>query len=73
MEAIAERTEVRVGDRVWVEEVVPGRGCKGTVRFRGSVDFVDDMAEWLGVELDQPLGRHAGTVQGVSPSIFVWD
>ena len=65
MEAIAERTEVRVGDRVWVEEVVAGRGCKGTVRFMGSVDFVDDMSEWLGVELDQPLGRHDGTVQAV--------
>ena len=65
MEAIAERTEVRVGDRVWVEEVTPGRGCRGTVRFMGSVDFVSDMSEWLGVELDQPLGRHDGTVQAV--------
>ena len=65
MEAIAERAELRVGDRVWVEEVSHGRGCKGTVRFMGSVDFVDDMSEWLGVELDQALGRHDGTVQGV--------
>ena len=31
----------------------------------GSVDFVDDMSEWLGIELDSPLGRHDGTVQGV--------
>ena len=65
MVAIAERAELRVGDRVWVSEVSNGRGCKGTVRFMGSVDFVDDMEEWLGVELDQPLGRHDGTVQGV--------
>ena len=36
-----------------------------TVSFMGSVDFVSDMSEWLGVELDQPLGRHDGTVQGV--------
>ena len=35
------------------------------LRFMGSVDFVDDMAEWLGIELDSPLGRHDGTVQGV--------
>ena len=29
----------------------------------GSVDFVDDMTSWLGVELDTALGRHDGTVQ----------
>ena len=26
---------------------------------------MDDMADWYGVELDQALGRHDGTVQGV--------
>ena len=31
---------------------------------------MDDMADWYGVELDQPLGRHDGTVQGVSFTIF---
>ena len=66
MAVIAERSEVRVGDRVWVKDTLgPDRGCRGTVRFLGSVDFVDDMAEWFGVELDQELGRHDGTVQGV--------
>merc|ERR1719384_3096864 len=45
MEAIAERTEPRVGDRVWVREVSNDKGCKGTIRFMGSVDFVDDMSE----------------------------
>ena len=77
---------------MWVKDTLgPDRGCRGTVRFLGSVissfsgqlfflnlflskvDFVDDMADWYGVELDQPLGRHDGTVQGVSPSIFVCD
>ena len=39
--------------------------CDGTVRFVGSVDFVDDDKRWFGVELDHPVGRHDGTVQGV--------
>ena len=66
MASIAERTEVRVGDRVWVADTLgPDRGCRGTVRFLGSVDFVDDMTDWYGVELDQAMGRHDGTVQGV--------
>ena len=65
MAVIAERSEVRVGDRVAVKDLTPGQICHGTVRFLGSVDFVDDMSEWLGVELDNPLGRHDGTVQGV--------
>jgi dynactin complex subunit len=45
--------------------VLPGRGSKGVVRFIGSVDFVDDMTEWYGIELDSEIGRHDGTVQGV--------
>ena len=39
--------------------------CDGTVRFVGRVDFVDDDKRWFGVELDHPVGRHDGTVQGV--------
>ncbi len=39
--------------------------CDGTVRFVGTVDFVEDENKWYGVELDQPIGRHDGTVQGV--------
>jgi len=65
MSVIAEKAEIRVGDRVMVKEVAPGKGCKGVIRFVGSVDFVDDMTKWYGVELDDPLGRHDGTVQQV--------
>jgi len=65
MQIIADRAEIRIGDRVYVKEVMPGKGCKGVVRFIGSVDFVDDMATWFGVELDTEIGRHDGTVQGV--------
>ena len=33
-------SKVRVGDRVWVKDTLgPDRGCRGTVRFLGSVDF----------------------------------
>ena len=32
MAVIAERSEVRVGDRVWVKDTLgPERGCRGTV------------------------------------------
>jgi len=48
-----------------VSEVVPGSRDRGTVRFIGSVDFVEDESEWFGVELDTPVGRHDGTVQGI--------
>ena len=57
MEAIAEKTELKIGDRVWVKDVVNNKGCKGIIRFMGSVDFVDDMSEWYGVELDSALGK----------------
>ena len=65
MEAIAETKEIKIGDRVWVKDVGNDKSCLGTIRFMGSVDFVDDMSERLGIELDTPLGRHDGTVQGV--------
>ena len=65
MAIIAEKSEVKIGDRVHVKDVMPGKGAKGVVRFIGSVDFVDDMSEWFGIELDTELGRHDGTVQGV--------
>ena len=76
MTQIAERAmnEIRVGDRVTVSglDISHQQGDKmrrydplGTVRFVGPVDFVDDDARWYGVDLDEPVGRHDGTVQGV--------
>merc|ERR1719483_1188191 len=64
MAVIAERSELRIGDRVDVKEVDRKR-VKGFVRFIGSVVFVEDTNVWYGVELDSPVGRHDGTVQGV--------
>ena len=34
-------------------------------RFVGRVDFVEGDNKWFGIELDEPLGRHDGTVQDV--------
>lgn len=52
--------EVRMGDRVIVSS---SRGSKaGTLRFVGTTDFAPGM--WAGVELDDPLGKNDGSVDG---------
>ncbi|CDS40463.1 Cytoskeleton associated protein CAP Gly [Echinococcus multilocularis] len=48
---------LQVGDRVQVS------GSRvGTVRFIGPTDFAS--GEWVGIELDEPLGKNDGTVMG---------
>jgi len=39
-----------------------GRGTQGVVRFLGRVDFAH--GEWAGLELDRPVGKNDGSVQG---------
>lgn len=49
-------TPFRIGQRVSV------RGEEGTVRYCGPTNFAD--GNWIGVELDNPVGKHRGTVNG---------
>lgn len=52
--------DVRVGDRVIVSS---SRGSKaGTLRYVGVTDFATGV--WAGVELDDPLGKNDGSVDG---------
>lgn len=50
---------IKVGDRC---EVAPGER-RGVVKFVGKADTVAP-GYWVGVQLDEPLGKHDGTVKG---------
>ena len=62
----AEAEEIKVGQRC---EVSPG-GRRGVVRFVGKAGDVEGGAGvlpagwWVGVEYDEPLGKHDGSVKG---------
>ena len=53
----AVKPAVKVGDRV----VVSGHKV-GTARYVGTTEFAK--GDWVGVELDEPLGKNDGSVQG---------
>ena len=52
-------TQLKLGDLVTISGVK-----KGVLRYFGSTEFAS--GEWCGVELYEPDGKHAGTVNGVS-------
>lgn len=52
--------DLKLGDRVIVQS---SQGSKaGTLRFIGTTDFAK--GEWCGVELNDPLGKNDGCVEG---------
>lgn len=54
-------TELKIGDRVIISS---GQGSKlGYLRYRGATQFAP--GEWCGIELDDPLGKNNGIVDGV--------
>ncbi|XP_050439268.1 restin homolog isoform X12 [Adelges cooleyi] len=54
-------SELKVGDRVIISS---GQGSKlGVLRYRGAAQFAP--GEWCGIELDDPLGKNNGSVEGI--------
>ena len=49
---------MQVGTRVKVQS----KEGEGTVRFIGETGFKE--GEWIGIEMDLPVGKHDGTVEG---------
>ncbi|XP_050526178.1 CAP-Gly domain-containing linker protein 1-like isoform X4 [Daktulosphaira vitifoliae] len=54
-------SELKIGDRVIISS---GQGSKlGVLRYRGFTQFAP--GEWCGIELDDPLGKNNGSVDGI--------
>ncbi|KAF0759287.1 CAP-Gly domain-containing linker protein 1-like isoform X1 [Aphis craccivora] len=58
---IKSSSDLKIGDRVIISS---GQGSKlGILRYRGATQFAP--GEWCGIELDDPLGKNNGTVEGI--------
>ncbi|KAJ3427323.1 dynactin subunit [Anaeramoeba flamelloides] len=52
-------TTITIGDRA-----IDSRSNPGTIKFIGKTRF--DSGIWVGIELDQPVGKNNGTIEGVT-------
>ncbi|KAJ6241061.1 dynactin 1-related microtubule-binding [Anaeramoeba flamelloides] len=52
-------TTIAIGDRA-----MDSRGNPGTISFIGKTQF--DSGFWVGIELDEPVGKNNGTIEGVT-------
>ncbi|CAK9003620.1 unnamed protein product [Durusdinium trenchii] len=57
---ISEWSEVELDKRV--QTVIAGKTYLGTVRFSGKTQFAE--GHWIGIELDEAVGKNDGSVQG---------
>lgn len=54
-------SDLKIGDRVIISS---SQGSKlGVLKYRGATQFAS--GEWCGIELDDPLGKNNGTVEGI--------
>lgn len=60
--SVSRDEELRIGDRVIVKSGGASGSKAGILRFRGEVRFQPGI--WCGVELDEPLGKNDGSVEG---------
>lgn len=49
---------IKLGDRI----TIPGKNVKGEIAFIGKTEFA--AGTWYGIILDDPVGKHNGTVEG---------
>lgn len=61
--------DLKIGDRVIISS---GQGSKlGFLRYRGTTQFAQ--GEWCGIELDDPLGKNNGSVDGIKYLSFYYN
>lgn len=56
--------------KVGVKVLVKDKNWLGVVRFFGKTEFAP--GKWVGVELDDALGKNNGTVRGKVTNVYVW-